>query len=132
MSLLSADAVYGDNATSNNSVEPVKHAQSTDPSGLWLLVLCIRDIFSIITLPTIRSLLSQPLNAHIDPYLYLKSSSEAMFICLGLSWVVTLIFNMEIVQNNPLNPPIGYSNLCVGFDTPPARYVAMPFMVPMQ
>ena len=55
-----------------------------------------------------------------------------MFILmLIVCWIITLNYSPEIIQKNGLKDIIGYDNLCVGFDAPPARYVAMPMQVMM-
>ena len=40
-------------------------------------------------------------------------------------------YSPEIIEKNGLKDIIGYDNLCVGFDAPPARYVAVPMQVMM-
>ena len=42
-----------------------------------------------------------------------------------------LRYSPEIIEKNGLKDIIGYDNLCVGFDAPPARYVAVPMQVMM-
>ena len=49
-------------------------------------------------------------------------------MCL-ISWALTWWFNPEPLRSNPLKARVGYNNICVGFDAPPARYIAMPLQV---
>jgi hypothetical protein len=64
------------------------------------------------------------------PELYLKAGGEVLFLLMAFSWVTTLIWNYPVVENNPLLTRLGYNNLCVGFDTIPARYVAQFVFIP--
>ena len=55
-----------------------------------------------------------------------------MFILMIIvCWMITLRYSPEIIEKNGLKDIIGYDNLCVGFDAPPARYVAVPMQVMM-
>ena len=55
-----------------------------------------------------------------------------MFILMIIvCWMITLRYSPEIIEKNGLTDIIGYDNLCVGFDAPPARYVAVPMQVMM-
>ncbi len=85
----------------------------------------------VITFPAMRKLLGDPLNGSLEPLRYFKATSEIMFLGLLFPWITTAIFNYNVLFNpaaNPLIPPLGYPNVCVGFDTEPARFVAMPFL----
>lgn len=66
---------------------------------------------------------------HQRPELWLEATGECFVLCIGVSWVITSIFNPEIFKYNILKSIVGYNNLCVGFDSPPARYAAMPLLV---
>jgi hypothetical protein len=63
------------------------------------------------------------------PEHFAKAGSETLAIIFMGSWVLTLVFNYEFVHDNPLKDRMGYNNLCVGFDSSPARYFAMPLFV---
>ncbi|CAK9111577.1 unnamed protein product [Durusdinium trenchii] len=63
------------------------------------------------------------------PERWLEATGECFVLCIGVSWLVTAMFNPGIFRDNILRSIVGYNNLCVGFDSPPARYVAMPLMV---
>ena len=60
----------------------------------------------------------------IPPVLYLKAVGECFSLALGISWIITLIFAPDIVQNNPLKTRLGYNNVCVGWDMKPANTFA--------
>lgn len=60
----------------------------------------------------------------VDPVIFLKAAGEVLFIALGLSWILTAIFRPETIRSNPLKDRLGYNNLCVGWDMPPASYIA--------
>jgi len=63
------------------------------------------------------------------PERWLEATGECFVLCIGASWTITSIFNPAIYKDNILRSLVGYNNLCVGFDSPPARYVAMPLLV---
>lgn len=63
------------------------------------------------------------------PEHFLKAGSETLAAIFIGSWALTLIFNFEFTQHNPIKSRLGYNNLCVGFDSSPARYYAMPWFV---
>ena len=63
------------------------------------------------------------------PERYLEAAGECFILMIAVSWAVTWTFNPDIITSNPLKDRVGYNNMCVGFDSPPARYVAMPFQV---
>lgn len=65
----------------------------------------------------------------LRPETFLEATGECFVMCMGVSWVITAMFNPGIFQDNILRSIVGYNNLCVGFDSPPARYVAMPMLV---
>ena len=63
------------------------------------------------------------------PERYLEACGEC-FVCMCLiSWALTWWFNRHSLDHNPLKARVGYNNICVGFDAPPARYIAMPLQV---
>ncbi|CAE7252711.1 Cbr1 [Symbiodinium natans] len=63
------------------------------------------------------------------PERWLEATGEMFVLCIGVSWLCTAMFNPGIFRDNILRSIVGYNNLCVGFDSPPARYVAMPLLV---
>ena len=73
--------------------------------------------------------LRNPLNRVLSPEHYSKSAAETIALTLAGSWIVTLIFNPDVADSNPLRDRMGYNNLCVGLDTAPAKFVALPGLV---
>jgi len=73
---------------------------------------------------TLLALLKNPMLEWIHPIMYLKAAGDLLAIVLLISWILTFIFNPVIVKDNPLLERLGYNNLCVGWDTPPASFVA--------
>jgi len=74
-------------------------------------------------------LLTERTRNTVFPEHYLKAGSETLgFLLLG-SWILTLVFNPEALRSNLIKDRIGYNNICVGFDTSPARYFALPCFV---
>lgn len=68
-------------------------------------------------------------NFYQMPERWLEATGECFVLCIGVSWLVTAMFNPGIFRDNILRSIVGYNNLCVGFDSVPARYVAMPLLV---
>ena len=60
------------------------------------------------------------------PERYLEAAGECFILMIGVSWALTMAFNPDVTRDNKLLDRVGYNNMCVGFDSPPARYVAMP------
>ena len=64
------------------------------------------------------------------PELYLDASFEVFLFMIACTWICTCIWNPNILLaskgGNRINDIFAYNNVCVGFDTPPARYVAQP------
>ena len=80
------------------------------------------------------SLLALIINPRIDfipPTLYLKAAGEGLFLTLLLSWLLTWIFQPHIIEKNPLKDRLGYNNVCIGWDVPPANYVASVLWIPV-
>lgn len=50
-----------------------------------------------------------------------------MGIMAAVTWTITFFFNHKMLEENPLRDRVGYNNMCVGWDAPPALYVAVPF-----
>lgn len=63
------------------------------------------------------------------PETWLEATGECFVACILISWITTAIFNPGIFKMNILRNIVGYNNLCVGFDSAPARYLAMPMLV---
>jgi len=63
---------------------------------------------------------------HRTPEHYGGAGGELLVLAMIISWILTFIFDPETVKKNPLKDRVGYNNLCVGWDEPPARYVAAP------
>lgn len=57
---------------------------------------------------------------------YAAAGGELLVLALSISWGLTAIFNPAVIRSNPLQDRVGYNNLCVGWDTPPGKYVAAP------
>ena len=68
-------------------------------------------------------------NFYQMPERWLEATGECFVLCIGVSWFITAMFNPGIFRDNILRSIVGYNNLCVGFDSVPARYVAMPLLV---
>jgi len=60
------------------------------------------------------------------PEHYGGAGGELLVLAMIISWCLTLISDQHFVHHNPLKDRVGYNNLCVGWDEPPARYVAAP------
>merc|ERR1712032_1564692 len=65
-----------------------------------------------------------PLTEEFDSLRYLKAGSEVFAFLIAGSWLLTYLYNPGTIEDNPLKRRIGYNNLCVGYDTPPAKYFA--------
>jgi len=61
----------------------------------------------------------------VYPETFFKALCELITFMLGGSMVITFIFNRQAIWDNPLNSRIGYPNMCVSFDTFPAKYFAV-------
>lgn len=72
----------------------------------------------------ILALLKNPMLDMIHPIMYLKAAGDIFAIDMLISWILTFIFNPGVRKDNPLLERLGYDNLCVGWDTPPANIVA--------
>jgi len=69
---------------------------------------------------------------YVIPELYLKAAGELLFILLALCWAITMTTGSRaFVANNPLLDRVGYNNLCIGFDTSPAREVGQLLYYPL-
>lgn len=65
----------------------------------------------------------------VYPQLYLKAAGESIVLALVLSWILTAIYHPDTIAANKLKNVVGYNNPCVGWDFPPAVYVALPLTV---
>jgi len=59
-----------------------------------------------------------------SPEVWFGASSETMTICFIVSWTISAIFNRELITDNHLMQRLGYNNICVAWDAPPALYPA--------
>ena len=85
--------------------------------------------------PALWQLLRHPTvfgrGGYVAPERYLEGAGEMFILMIIVCWMITLRYSPEIIEKNGLKDIIGYDNLCVGFDAPPARYVAVPMQVMM-
>ena len=70
------------------------------------------------------------LNNNVDtrnvyPRDYLLASNELTVLTLIITWIVSLIFNRDMVINHPARWIIGGLNPCFGWDYAPANYIAV-------
>ena len=70
------------------------------------------------------------LNSNVDtrdvyPRDYLLASNELTVLTLIITWIVSLIFNRDMVINHPARWIIGGLNPCFGWDYAPANYIAV-------
>lgn len=78
--------------------------------------------------PACIHLFNNPLEQVVEPNNLYTASGELFFTGVGFAWIITLAAEPEYIANNELKRRIGYNNVCVGFDMPPASYVAMPVL----
>jgi len=62
----------------------------------------------------------------LNPEAYAAAGGELMVLTMMISWILTYFFNYQAIESNPLQDRVGYNNLCVGWDTFPAKFVAGP------
>lgn len=62
----------------------------------------------------------------VNPEDYAAAGGEVLVMALIVSWVLTFALNRDAILHNRLNDAVGYPNLCVGWDEPPAQWVAAP------
>ena len=64
-----------------------------------------------------------PESTHVEvwPEDYLGAASELLIILLGGCNILSAIVNPKIYEQNALKDRLGYNDVCVGFDTPPAN-----------
>tara|TARA_B110000046_G_scaffold123268_1_gene129822 strand:+ start:1293 stop:2129 length:837 start_codon:yes stop_codon:yes gene_type:complete len=83
-----------------------------------------RNLLTVLTVPdpTVR----------VEPHLYLGAAAESMFLTLAISWLISFGYQWDYIRNNSILSMNGYNNVCVGWDNPPARYIAAslyPFVI---
>lgn len=61
-----------------------------------------------------------------NPEEYASAGGELLVLTMIISWALTYFFNPTVIEANALKERVGYNNLCVGWDTAPARYAAAP------
>jgi len=61
-----------------------------------------------------------------NPEDFAAAGGELLVLAMLVSWSLTYLFNPSIIESNALKDRVGYNNLCVGWDSAPARYVAAP------
>ena len=96
-------------------------------AGRNILVIFLHKVIAAIS-PAFYHLLMNPLEQVIEPNNVFSASGEFFFIGVGFAWIVTLLLQPEVIEGNALKLRIGYNNVCVGFDMPPASYLAMPVL----
>jgi len=62
----------------------------------------------------------------VVPERYLEAAGEVFILTAIVGWIVTVIFSPETISRNLLRDIVGYNNVCVGLDEPPARFVVVP------
>jgi len=67
---------------------------------------------------------------YIYPENYLKAAGELLFLLFIVCWVLTYMFRPDMFDENPMIDRIGYNNLCIGFDAPPATYAGLIMFFP--
>lgn len=73
----------------------------------------------------------KPNKGIVYPENYLKAAGELLFLLFGVVWGITWIWHPEVIADNPIKDVMGYNNLCVGFDMPPATYVGLLIAFPI-
>eukprot|EP00457_Paulinella_chromatophora_P002762 gb/GEZN01002767.1/.p1 GENE.gb/GEZN01002767.1/~~gb/GEZN01002767.1/.p1 ORF type:complete len:763 (+),score=87.55 gb/GEZN01002767.1/:137-2290(+) len=61
---------------------------------------------------------------YVSPEVYLAVSGDILIYILIISWIITSAVETDFIFHNPLRSRLGYNNVCVAFDTPPAKWVA--------
>ena len=60
----------------------------------------------------------------VTPEDYLAASGEVIALAMAMSWIMAAIWNRDAIRDNPLLDRLGYNNVCVAWDEPPALYPA--------
>jgi len=71
--------------------------------------------------------LGDPFHPYTKPEEYFKASGEWLGLTGILAWTISYNFNYDLFLDNPLRDRVGYNNVCVGWDAPPALYLTAPF-----
>ncbi len=58
-----------------------------------------------------------------DPNTFLQGATEILTATMISCWIITLIFNPQVIDDNPLKDRLGYNDFCVGWDVMPASIV---------
>eukprot|EP00457_Paulinella_chromatophora_P002802 gb/GEZN01002807.1/.p1 GENE.gb/GEZN01002807.1/~~gb/GEZN01002807.1/.p1 ORF type:complete len:727 (+),score=56.51 gb/GEZN01002807.1/:104-2284(+) len=58
-----------------------------------------------------------------SPEIYLAAGGEALVYIILTGWIITAIYDFDFFWDNPLHARLGYNNVCIGFDSGPARLV---------
>jgi len=74
--------------------------------------------------------LFNPATTEVCPEEYLAGAGQLLALMLVSCWSTTYFFNHDIIVTNPIKTRIGYNNLCIGFDSPPACYIAQYLTAP--
>mmetsp|Transcript_93590 Transcript_93590/g.260583 ORF Transcript_93590/g.260583 Transcript_93590/m.260583 type:complete len:274 (+) Transcript_93590:86-907(+) len=77
-------------------------------------------------MPDLWTLLRRVRKDHYTPEEYAGAGGELLILTVVVCWALTFIFNPATIESNSLKDRVGYNNLCVGWDSFPARAVAPP------
>jgi len=72
------------------------------------------------TVPGLADINSAEAKEVVNPEDYLSAGGELLIVCIVQAWVLAWFFSWENVRDNPLKDLIGYNNVCVAWDVPPA------------
>ncbi len=61
-----------------------------------------------------------------SPDSWFSLGNDFLLVMVVVSAILTAVFNYEQYEDNPLERMFGYPNICIVFDTEPARFVAAP------
>ena len=61
----------------------------------------------------------------VYPEVHLSRGIRALVYTLVLAYILSSMFHPDVFRGNSFIERLGYSNICVGIDLPPARQVAM-------
>mmetsp|Transcript_70841 Transcript_70841/g.230144 ORF Transcript_70841/g.230144 Transcript_70841/m.230144 type:complete len:292 (+) Transcript_70841:119-994(+) len=74
----------------------------------------------------LRNMMSVDHGILYNPEDYAIAGGELLVLSMFVSWIITYFFNPAFIESNPLKDRAGFNNLCVGWDTFPAKYFAAP------
>jgi len=74
------------------------------------------------TVPGLADINSAEAKEVVNPEDYLSAGGELLLVCIAQAWVLAWFFSWDNVRDNPLKDLIGYNNVCVAWDVPPALY----------